>query len=343
VETFLEVGRALPALRDEKFYRENYKKFAVNCNARWKIARAHACRVIDAVEVMEGLVQALGGEYPMPRNEALIKEITRERFDDATGTGALTTPGGSQPKARAYYVAKYPDAVGREQAMANYGTNGGSALSRAATVPVRSDTILVTSNEFNDRGELELVTDPEAVETEYTHDDAGRMTQQVEDNGAGKLNKTTNFEYNGDGRLIKLTAVNATTGNQETEWIYGTTLSDSDLASNDLLRAKEFPDGSSSDRVEYQYNRQGEVKQIEDQRGSIRALDYDDLGRLTQDRVTTLGTNVDSTIRRIARTYEVRGMLEKVTSYNNATVGSGTVINEVKLEYNDFGQLEKDW
>lgn len=167
--------------------------------------------------------------------------------------------------------------------------------------------------------------------------------KQVEDNGAGKLNKTTNFEYNGDGRLIKLTAVNATTGNQETEWIYGTTLSDSDLASNDLLRAKEFPDGSSSDRVEYQYNRQGEVKQIEDQRGSIRALDYDDLGRLTQDRVTTLGTNVDSTIRRIARTYEVRGMLEKVTSYNNATVGSGTVINEVKLEYNDFGQLEKDW
>jgi hypothetical protein len=49
-----------------------------------------------------------------------------------------------------------------------------------------------------------------------------------------------------------LKAKNNETGDQTTTWVYGTTLSDSDVARNDLLRAKEFPDKSGpSDRVEY--------------------------------------------------------------------------------------------
>jgi hypothetical protein len=45
--------------------------------------------------------------------------------------------------------------------------------------------------------------------------------------------------------------------------------------------------------------------------------------------VTTFGTGVDDAVKRIARTYEVRGMLLKITSYDNAAVGSGSVLNEV--------------
>ena len=47
--------------------------------------------------------------------------------------------------------------------------------------------------------------------------------------------------------------------------------------------------------------------------------------------------------RRIALAYEVRRLVQKVTSYDNATVGSGNVVNEVQLAYNAFGQLTADY
>jgi YD repeat-containing protein len=86
------------------------------------------------------------------------------------------------------------------------------------------------------------------------------------------------------------------------------------------------------------YNRLGEIKSKQDQMGSIHTLDYDKLGRVVHDRVTTLGSTVDGAVRRITRTYDVRGLLEKITSYDNATVGSGTVVNDVQLAYNNFEQ-----
>src|SRR6185437_3744041 len=69
----------------------------------------------------------------------------RQRYHNATGSGALTYPGGSQPVARVSYIAMYPDAVGRSQATANYGTNGDASLSRPSTIPARADTVLVIS------------------------------------------------------------------------------------------------------------------------------------------------------------------------------------------------------
>ena len=48
-------------------------------------------------------------------------------------------------------------------------------------------------------------------------------------------------------------------------------------------------------------------------------------------------------MRRTSTTYEVRGMREKVTSYDNATVGCGSVVNEVVYEYNDLGMLTKEY
>lgn len=73
----------------------------------------------------------------------VIQTTSRQRFHNATGTGPLSYPGGSQPDARVSYVASYPDAVGREQAVADYGTNGAMALVRPSTVPARADTVLV--------------------------------------------------------------------------------------------------------------------------------------------------------------------------------------------------------
>ena len=61
------------------------------------------------------------------------------------------------------------------------------------------------------------------------------------------------------------------------------------------------------------------------------------------DRATILSAGVDGAVRRIATTYEVRGMRGKITSYDNPTVGSGSVVNQTQFVYNDFGQLITDY
>ena len=99
----------------------------------------------------------------------------------------------------------------------------------------------------------------------------------------------------------------------------------------------------ASDVILFSYNRQQQQATVTDQNGTVHAYDYDKLGRQTQDRVTTLGANVDDAVRRIEMTYEVRGMRKHLTSYDNPTVGQGTVVNDVQFAYNDFGQLVSDY
>jgi len=55
-----------------------------------------------------------------------------------------------------------------------------------------------------------------------------------------------------------------------------------------------------------------------------------------------LGTSINAAVRRIALEYTDRGQLSKVSSHNNATVGSGAIVNQVALSYNAFNQLIED-
>ena len=291
-----------------------------------------------------------------------IKLVTRQRYHNAPAgqTGELKDPG-TTPKARVTYVAIYHDALGRQIATADYGTNGGTALSRSSTIPDRSDDVLVTSNGYNASGNLETTTDPAGRVTKFEHDAVGREVTRIMNYVAASsssssssssgdcpdsldTNVTVNTAYNADGNVSSITAVNSITGNQKTEYVYGTTLSDSDIATSTLKRAELYPDSvDESDRITFEYNRQREATKTTDQQGTVHEFDYDKLGRQTQDRVTTLGTDVDGTMRRIASTYEVRGMREKLTSYNNAQVGHGNIVNEVQFTYNDFRQLTHDY
>ena len=47
-------------------------------------------------------------------------------------------------------------------------------------------------------------------------------------------------------------------------------------------------------------------------------------------------SQVKFSIKRMASTYEVRGLREDLISYDNATVGSGTIVYDVQFAYNDF-------
>src|SRR5262245_43447981 len=116
----------------------------------------------------------------------------------------------------------------------------------------------------------------------------------IENYVSGGTNPDQNRSESGDAvylylrRSLKtLTAKNSGTADQVTTLTYGTTLTGSDVASFDLLRAVIYPDSDDVDnplgngadgiydRVEYKYNRLGEVKEIKDQLQTIRVLEYD--------------------------------------------------------------------
>ena len=100
-------------------------------------------------------------EFSYDAGGNVVETIVRRRYHNAPDnqTGPLEDPA-TTPTARVTYTASYPDALGRVIATADYGTNGGTALSRPATVPGRSDNVLVTTTAYNDRGEAETTTDP---------------------------------------------------------------------------------------------------------------------------------------------------------------------------------------
>jgi RHS repeat-associated protein len=173
-------------------------------------------------------------------------------------------------------------------------------------------------------------------------------------------NVTTETTYTPDDQVATSTAVNPATGNQVTQYVYGTTLSDSGVASSDLLRAVIYPDSTNTytmsggvptfsdgsggyDRVEYQYDRLGEETQVEDQNGTVHDYYFDELGRQTEDVVTALGTGIDGSVRRIDTAYEVRGMVDETTSYSSTSGGSANIVDQVFEQYNDWGMLAREY
>ena len=300
-----------------------------------------------------------------------------QRKDTETGTGELTTS-----SALASYFATWYDVIGRVIATANYGTQLPVGGRPDAAPAVTSTDALVTHTAYvyvdaNGDGHLEFVvetstpTTSDTVRTDWSiYDAAGRVVENVQnavdDNSDGlpdapttgnpDHNVTVLTTYTPDGQLATYTAVNPTTGNQTTHYVYGTTLSDSGVARNDLLRAVIYPDsddptdlsGSGSDgiydRVEYRYNKQGQQVEVKDQNQTVHDYLFDAVGRQTEDLVslpTSNPQNIDDSVLRIDRAYEVRGMIEEITSYSNT--GGTNVVNQVLDEYNDWGLLSQEY
>jgi YD repeat-containing protein len=108
-------------------------------------------------------------------------------------------------------------------------------------------------------------------------------------------NVTTLTSYTPDGNVATITAVNSATGNQITQYIYGTTLTNSAVATSNLKSAEIYPDSvDGSDQITFRYDRQNELIQTQDQNGTVHVYDRDKLGRPIEDRVTLLGYGVDA-------------------------------------------------
>jgi RHS repeat-associated protein len=317
---------------------------------------AYSANVPGTAGVPTGDDNDVSSDTVLQQNEAeydnggnVILTTQRQRFDDATGTGPLQNVQ-SQPKARVSYSGNWPDGIGRPRAAANFGTNGGAALVRPDVAPARSDTVLVTTNHYKDDGDANAIIDPEGLETRWENDDRGRRITLIKNflEGCPEKSQISEYVWHPSGQLQQLTLVNGDTGNQVTKWIFGTTLEDSTIASNNLLRTKIYPE--SEDRpvgpdgvyaqLQYTYNRQGQKVTFIDADGTEHDYAYDQLGRLISDAVPTLGPGLDDSILRIERAYEVRGMLQAISSYSAAS--GGTVVNESAFAYDAFRNLITD-
>ncbi len=149
--------------------------------------------------------------------------------------------------------------------------------------------------------------------------------------------RVTRFRWHASGQMSHLILENPATGEQVTEWVFGTTLAASGVARNDLVSGKIWPTGESES---LSYNRQGDATERTDPNGSVREFTYDQLGKLIDDAATTVASEVDGTMRRVSTAYNDRGLRELITTYD-APAG-GNVINQVKHEYDAFNVLIVD-
>jgi len=285
-------------------------------------------------------------DYTLDADGNVILTTTRERDHNSTATGPLGNPTTS-PEARVYYVADYYDAANRLTAEADVGTNGGSSYTRPSTVPSRSATVLVTSYTYNSAGWVSVTTDPRGIATNDYYDNLGRLTKEIEDYTDGTVtnntNKTTEYTYDGDGHTLTVKVDLPSSAYEETEFVYGVTISGgSDVASNDILATTEYPDPttgapSTSSEETTTVNALGQPLTFTDRNGNVHTYTYDVLGRQTSDAVTTLGSGVDGTVRRIDTAYDTQGNAYLTTSYSD-TAGT-TIVNQVEDVYNGLGQL----
>jgi YD repeat-containing protein len=281
-------------------------------------------------------------QYDADGNPILV--IQRDRFHDETTLGQLGDANSTdKAKARASYVASYYDAANRLTDRVDVGTNGGGAYTRPATVPVRSDTVLVAHADYNAAGWAQMVTDPRGLVTQVSYDLRHRVTQKVENfSGDGtptdSTNRTTTYTYDGADHVLTETAVLPAGVTQTTQYVYGVT---GVINSNDLLASVSYPANGQPNVETYTYDARGEMTSKTDRNGTTHSYSYDVLGRRTADAVTVLGAGVDGQVRRIETAYDSQGNDYLITSYDAPT--GGNVVNQVLRQYNGLGQLTAEY
>jgi RHS repeat-associated protein len=278
-----------------------------------------------------------------------IEAIDRQRFHNATGTGALGDPNSTAvPQARVYFTGSYYDAANRLTATVNVGTNGGTAWMLPDMVPARSDTALVTNYTYNAAGWLQDTVDPRGLDRRTEYDALRRVTETIANYTGNPESDSSDvatlYTYDGDNHVLTVTAVQpAGTPSQTTEYVYGITpAGGSAVASNDLMAATLYPDPatgqpSANQQMTYTYNALGQVSNMTDRNGTTHQYSYDILGRQTSDTVTTLGAGVDSSVLRLDTAYDQQGNPYLFTSY--ADTAGTAIANQVEDVYNGLGQL----
>lgn len=79
MNTFIEVGNALLAIREERLYRDGHATFEDYCRERWGFGRDYADRMIAAAAIVPTIVST---GLPAPTNEGQARELARVPEED---------------------------------------------------------------------------------------------------------------------------------------------------------------------------------------------------------------------------------------------------------------------
>ena len=74
LDSFVEVGNALAAIRDGRLYRESHQTFEQYCIERWNLSKSRAYQFLRGAEVVERLAECTTVDV-MPDNEAQVRPL----------------------------------------------------------------------------------------------------------------------------------------------------------------------------------------------------------------------------------------------------------------------------
>gem|GEM_PF-3424047 len=263
------------------------------------------------------------------------------RKDTATASGALQAA-----DSHLSVMVNWFDLAHRPIAMADYGRdNGGTryvisttgaliGANRMPTVaigvppaPNSSDDYRVTRFAYSPAGHLALVTNNLGRIDETGYDLVGRVVATIKNRVDGVVStaetdtdQTTIFTPAVGGGLAEQRVVVATgtaVENQNTRYFR------TDPINAAIVTVTVYPDSADgaitgTDKIKTTYDRLGRMRTQTDQRGVVRAFNYDSAGRILMDRVTTVPTGVDGAVRRIHYGYNDQGRARTIGSFDLA-------------------------
>ena len=74
LDSFVEVGNALAAIRDGRLYRESHQTCEAYCVERWNLSKSRAYQFLRGAEVVERLAECTTVDV-MPDNEAQVRPL----------------------------------------------------------------------------------------------------------------------------------------------------------------------------------------------------------------------------------------------------------------------------
>jgi RHS repeat-associated protein len=273
-------------------------------------------------------------------------------------------------------VYRWYDAADRMTDEQDYGAGNGGATNswNYATVPTRNSSVtnwsssvvrngyaLRTSYLYNAAGRLESIdqgvfTDGDEVtrqKTKLYYDDLGRRPFVVEnDDGtynpvtgtpasSADYNRTTGWKFNGLNRVTELAAYNSNGDAQTTKHFfidpYNASLRTNAIYPDSLETTPALQSASPGfNQVRRKYALDGRLIQLTDQNGTVHDYTYNNRRQLEIDAATSLGTNIDGFVRSIKRTFNNRGQVETISSYDAAGT---TVRNQIEYAFDSTTYL----
>jgi RHS repeat-associated protein len=210
----------------------------------------------------------------------------------------------------------------------------------------------VNSSTFDAAGRVFETTDPMGRINRMTYDDLGRTVKTVENYVDGTVSdaddKTVEYVF-GPAGLVTLRVKLTGGGVQETGYVYGVSTTTGDgLTSNDIVKETRHPDAStgapsSTQADAVKVNRLGQTVETTDRNGTVHQFTFDPVGRLIADIVPTVGSGINADTLAVETTYDGAGNPYLLTTYNNVSYGPGSVLTQIRREYNGLGQLVKEY